>query len=226
MKSEKNQLLFVGIVLGMLALTVLVFLMVGGEFNFLFIHFSADGVFTNFLWLLPVLMIGAQQLYVLPTFWKAYWKLFSDEEPSVQELYVPVLNENVVYGNDTVAKVMMGGWAIILGMILIMVTPILSFIGSGFRDVMIWIVLFIIAVFLIMSLVRGVKYMAIRQDIYDLHNKYLGMRGTSPFAWMYKVLYFIPLGRSISLLTDIQVLDKLTKFNDIEQMKTELVEED
>lgn len=228
MGSEKNQPLFIGTVFGLIIMTVLMFVLIGGEFHFLFIRFSADGIFGNFLWIIPLIMIAVQQLYVIPTFMQSYWTIFSDEPPTTQEIYVPVLNENVVFQNDTLIKITYALWVIIGIVVLVMITPALSFFGTGSDTVtlMFYAGVLVVICFLSISLMRGFKYLAIRRDIYDYHNKYMGIRGTSPFFWLYKLLYFVPLGRSISLLSDIQIMDKLTKYNDVEKMKTELFEEE
>jgi len=227
MGTEKNQLLFIGAVLTLLAVPVILFLLVGGEFGFLFIQFSAEGVFGEFLWATPIIMITAQQLYVIPSFVRAYWDIFSDTPPLKQEIYLPVLNENVVLQSDILTKVTYSLWAIICIIILIMLTPFLTFFGTGEVTITLTYLagMLVLACFLAISFIRGIRYLAIRREIYDYHNKYLGIRGTTPFFWFYKILYFVPLGRSLSLLVDLQVMHKLSKFNDVEKMKTDLYEE-
>lgn len=226
MNSEKNQLAFIGWVILILAGTVGMFLLVGGEFEFAFIHFSAEGLLGKIIWIVPLILVAGQQLYVVPTFMKSYWKLFSNAPPNQAEIWVPMMNENAIYPGDVLPKIIYALWAVIAGAIVLMVTPVLAIFGSSVGDAMYFMGILILLMFAAICGIRGYYYFAVRRDIYDLHNKYLGIRGTSVMSWVHRLLYFIPLARSISLLSDLQVMDKLTKFNDIESMKTELFEED
>lgn len=228
MNSEKNQLLLIAGTLGFIGVAVLIFLLVGGEFKFLFINFSAQGILGPIAWAVPLLMLLVQQCYVVPTFMKSYWAIFSEDPPTSQELIVPILNETVVYTSDTVQKVVFGLWACVGGLIVITALPIIPLIsGSGLTatSLSFYILVFVGVLYFFICLARGFGYLSVRKNIYDYHNKYLGTRGTSPYFWLYQFLYFIPIARSISLLMDIQVMDKVTKFNDMDNMDTELREE-
>lgn len=228
MDNEKNQLLLILGTLGLIGMAVFIFLIVGGEFKFLFINFSASGIFGPIAWAVPVLMIVVQQIYIIPTFMKSYWEVFASTPPTSQEVYVPFLNEAAVYESLTVQKVVYGMWACVGGLVLITAVPILGYIGmsgSFVTSSSFYILLLSLILYVCICLIRGFSYLGVRKNIYDYHNKYFGVRGTSPYFWLYQLLYFVPLGRSISLLMDIQVMDKITKFNNVQDIDMELREE-
>lgn len=225
MNSEKRQLQAILGIVVLIGICICSFLAIGGEFKFLFINFSADGVLTQSLWLLPILLLLAQQAYIIPEFMKGYWALFSTTPPTSQEVYLPVLNEDVLYSKPIIVK---GLWGAIVGLALLCYLPILPYIvssGSAITTITFALVLVAIACYLGLTIIRGFGYLKLRKEIYALHTKYFGSRGESPYFWLFKILYFVPLARVLSISFDIQVLDKLTKFNDLDNMTTELMEE-
>lgn len=228
MNSEKNQLLLIAGTIGFIAIAIMLFLFVGGEFRFLFIHFSADGVLGQLGWAVPIMMVLIQQLYVLPAFMKGYWQSFSDEPPTGAEVYIPFLNEAAVFSSETMQKVVYGLWVCVGGLVLITALPIIPLISNSVStasSISFYLLVFAVILFVIICIIRGIAYLGVRKSIYDKHAKYLGVRGQSPYFWAFQMLYFIPIARSISLLLDIQILDKLTKFNDVENVDLELKEE-
>lgn len=227
MNSEKNQLLFIGMVILLVLIPIVIFLFVGGEFEFLMIHFSASGFLRKHLWVVPVLLLLGQQLYIIPSFMRGYWRVFSEEPPNALNLYLPIFNEEVVYESSLLEKIIYILWGCIFILILLVYTPILQILNSGeaINSASFYCLLIALFLYLVICFIRGVKYLAVRRNIYDYHNKYLGVRGVSPFFIIYKIMYFIPIVRSLALLSEIQILDKLTKFNDVENMDIELREE-
>lgn len=227
MNSEKNQLLFICFSVAILSITVLIFLFVGGEFKFLFIHFSAGGLLNKISWLVPILLLFIQQIYVIPVFMKGYWKVFSEEPPTCKELFIPMMNEAVIFETNLATNVTYCLWGGIAFLLIIVFTPLLQLFQSGeaVMSVSFYCILLAFFLYIILCVIRGFKYLSVRRAIYDYHNKYLGVRGISPFFMLYQFLYFIPIARSLSILADNQILDKLIKFNDLEQMGTELKEE-
>jgi len=206
---------------------IVIFLFVGGNFEFLMIHFSASGFLRKHLWIVPPILLLGQQLYVIPSFMRGYWKAFSEEPPSILDLYFPIYNETVVYESSLLEKIVYILWGCIFLLILFVYTPILQILNSGnaINSISFYCLLLALFLYMVICFIRGVKYLAVRRNIYDYHNKHLGIRGTSPFFLIYKMMYFIPIVRSLALLSEIQVLDKLTKFNDVENMDIELKEE-
>lgn len=227
MNSEKNQLLFIGMTILLIFVPIAIFLFVGGDFEFLMIHFSASGFLRKHLWLVPPILLLGQQLYVIPSFMQGYWRVFSEEPPSILDLYLPIHNEAVVYANSLLEKVIYILWGCILFLVIFVYTPVLQILNSGNKvnSISFYCLLLALFLYMVICFIRGIKYLAVRRDIYDHHNKYLGVRGTSPFFLVYKIMYFVPVVRSLALLSEIQVLDKLTKFNDVEGMDIELKEE-
>jgi hypothetical protein len=233
MGNEKNQLLAIAGIGGLILICVLMFFVVGGNF----LWFSASGVLGENLWVLPIVIIACQQLYVIPQFMKRYWKMSSDEEPSVVDLYVPIVNENVVFPSEKIGNAVNVVWFVVAALCVFNALPLLgidflanvlgSIAGSQFVSVFSFYSMFIaIALICAASVMRGTQYLSIRGEIYDLHNQYFGVRGVGIVSIVYRIMYFVPLVRSISLLMDMQVMDKLVKFNNVEDMKIELQEED
>jgi hypothetical protein len=227
MNSEKNQLLFIAMTILLILVPVVIFLFVGGNFEFLIIHFSAAGFLRKHLWVVPPILLLGQQLYVIPSFMRGYWTAFSEEPPNILDLYLPIYNEAAVYESNLLEKIVYILWGCIFLLVVFVYTPILQILNSGDSINSMSFYCLLLAFFLYMAIcfIRGVKYLAVRRNIYDYHNKHLGIRGTSPFFLVYKMMYFIPIVRSLALLSEIQILDKLTKFNDVENMDVELKEE-
>jgi hypothetical protein len=211
----------------------LLFFVVGGNF----LWFSTEGVLGDFFWVVPIVILACQQLYVIPQFLKRYWEMSSDQDPSAGELYIPILNENMVFPSESVGKIIVIMWVVVGALVLFNALPMVgidfltnvlgSIAGTQFINVFSFYSLAISMVLIfIISFLRGFQYLSIRNEIYDLHNKYFGVRGTGIVSIVYRFLYFIPVVRSMSLLMDIQVLDKLVKYNSVEEMRIELQEED
>ena len=232
MNSEKGQLIAVGSIIAIIVLCVVIFFVVGGEF----LWFSAEGIFAEYLWGVPLIFLLVQQLYAIPQYLKGFYKLFSSSPPTAVDLYVPIINEHSIFSSVVVTKIMLFCWIIIVGFILINALPFIGIEvisnviggvgGTGaVATFSFYTILISIFLLIIISFLRGSQYMSVRKDIYDLHNKYLGVRGKGFVAAFCVVLYFIPVARCIAILMDIQIIHKLTKLNDVTNMKVELRED-
>ena len=232
MGSEKRQLQAILVILGLIGVCVVMFLLIGGEF----LWFSTEGLIGPYLWAVPIVILVVQQLYAIPRFLKGYWTLFSDEAPSTGDLYTPFVNENKILPSAGCKKFIIVAWVVVGVMILpnVLVLIGVSFLAEaiggllgigGMGDFTYYTLMIAIIAFVLLSLVRGAQYMVVRKEIYNLHNKYIGTRGTGFVSWFYRILYFVPLVRTLSFLMEIQILDKLTKFNEVEDMKIVLRED-
>jgi hypothetical protein len=227
MGSDKEKALAVAFIAGFIAIAVIFFQLIGGRFDFLFIHFSAKGVFGRMIWVLPLIMLALQQFYVVPTFMRGYWDAFAESGPSPTELYVPVLNEYAVLPT-VLQKPYLVSYIVIAVFVLLGASPLPQFLGTGDAVTTMTFYSFVVAIalFVILSVVRGVFYIIADKAIYNRHCEFFGKRGLSPAYWLFKVLYCVPLARSLSMSMSIQILDKITKFNDLSALETVLTEEE
>ena len=185
MSSERKQVEAVLWVLGLIAICVAIYFIVGGNF----LWYSVEGIIGDYIIIIPIALLLIQQLYAVPKFLKGYWTLFADSEPSMVDLYAPIINESKIFPNDGVSRFITIMWIIVGSFLVFGVLPdiglgfIASVIGNLFGTIWLstiyfYAMLIAIAGLLIISVVRGFQYVSLRKELYDLHNAYLGTRGT------------------------------------------------
>lgn len=211
MGAEKRQL---GAILGLVSLIIITFM-----------SQALVSYMGKFVWVTPFIIIVMQQVYAIPVFTKGFWKLFASNAPTSQEVYVPVMNEQVLYGKF--AKSVNVLWIYMIVALVSVVSPILPMVltdGVAVSSITFYMLLSIALAYIILCVFRGLGHITMRKELYAMHSKYFG-KAPVLYEIYLSALCFVPLIRTITFMSDIQIIDKLTKFNNVEDLDMELTED-
>lgn len=176
-----------------------------------------------------------QQFYFLPKVYSSYHKLNEVEENKVLK-WIPWLNEVTIF------PPFFSMCTLILGIILMLLVAIVSlpYLGIDFvmgiiADVIgqeaamnytFYMIVAAISVYCVLSVIRGLGFISIKSVVDREHQK-MFPRVYKSFEGFQYFLYIFPLGRLLALSFLSSRLDKMVKFNDVNQIESvKFVEED